>query len=149
MNTQGKRYFLRLSASLLIGLFVSATTSAEQFKQIGDYQVHYIVIPTTFVTPEIAQTYGLARGKNRALVNLSILDENGRAVAATVSGESQNLLGQPQTLVFNEVREQQAIYYLAQLRHADEEHHRIRLSVTLPGGEVGEIAFRQKMYWER
>lgn len=133
----------------LIMLLLTPTPSqAEQYQQIGSHQAHYIVVPTTFIKADIARQYGLTRGKNRALVNVSVLDEQFSPVTAQVTGSSKNLLGQMQTLDFKQVTEGPAIYYLALLRHANEEHHLITLDVELSDGSKGRIEFRQKMYFE-
>jgi hypothetical protein len=122
---------------------------SEQQKTFGDYQVHYIVLATTDLNAKVADKYNLPRGRDRALVNVSVLDATGTPVAARVRGSSENLLGQRQQLSFSEVTEGTAIYYLALLRHADEEYHRIALDVELPNGETGELRFRQQMFWDR
>jgi len=80
---------------------------------------------------------------------VSVLDRQGTPVQADVRGSSENLLGQRQNLTFDEVIEGEAIYYLALLRYADEEFQRVALNVVLPNGELAEIKFQQKMYWDR
>jgi len=45
---------------------------AEQMQRFGQYELHYIVIPTTMLKPEIAAEYDISRGKDRALVNVSV-----------------------------------------------------------------------------
>ncbi len=120
----------------------------EQKVVLADHEVHYIVLPTTFLKPAIANDYDLPRGKDRALVNVSIIGPDGTAVAAQLTGESKNLLGQIQNLEFRQVTERPAIYYLALIRHGNEETHRIRITVTLKTGESTDIAFQQKLYWE-
>ena len=124
-----------------------AFVAAEQKKVFGEYEVHYIVVPTTFLNAKIATQYNLPRGKDRALINVSVLHRD-QPVTAEVAGDTRNLLEQLQQLEFTEVREQTAVYYLAIMRHADEEHHRLRLNVTLPNGETKSISFQQKMYWQ-
>ena len=126
--------------------FISADLHAEQLQTFGVYDVHYVVLPTTFLKAEIAAKYDLARSENRALVNVSVLDADDQPVPARVTGRSANLLGQGQVLEFTEVREGPAVYYLALLRHGDEDIHRIALDVTLPNGRLAEIRFQQKMY---
>ncbi|NOX49377.1 MAG: DUF4426 domain-containing protein [Gammaproteobacteria bacterium] len=140
-----------LSKCLMVAsvLFLSPCSFAEQKVVFGEYEIHYIVIPTTFLDSSVANQYNLVRGNDRALVNISILNAESKGVQAVVTGTSKNLIGQIQTLSFAEVKEQQAIYYLAQLRHADEEHHRLEISIQLPNGKTAHLDFRQKMYWER
>ena len=144
-----------LMALLLLCLAISRPSYAEQKITYGEYDVHYIVLPTLSLNQEIANKYDLPRGKNKALVNISVLRNNdasstGQIDAATVkvSGRSENLLGQRQKLTFTEITEGPAIYYLALLRHADEEFHRVSIDILLPNGHVAELRFQQKMYWE-
>jgi len=134
--------------AFLLATSVSSFSFAEQKVTAGNYEIHYIVIPTTFLRPSIAHQYGLPRGKNKALVNVSVLTTQGRAVDADIRGKTHNLLEQSQSLTFTKVEEGQAIYYLALFGHADEEHHRIELDITLPGNTRKKISFIQKMYWE-
>ena len=115
----------------------------------GAYEAHYIVLPTMDLSASIASKYGLPRGKDRALVNVSVLDPEGNPVRVEIDGRSENLLGQRQRLDFEEVVEGPAIYYLALLRHADEEFHRIAITLTLPDGQPAEIKFQQQMFWVR
>lgn len=139
---------LRTATLVLLSLWLPAA-QAEQKQVFGEYEVHYILLPTISLNAKIANQYGITRAQDRALVNVSVLDSDGHAVPSQVSGVSTNLLGQPQTLVFDEVREGSAIYYLSLLRHADEEHHRVVLQVVLPDGNTAEVRFQQLMYWER
>lgn len=129
--------------------FSASTAYAEQKRVFGDYEVHYIVLPTTFLNAKVANKYNLPRGRDRALVNVSVLNVDGEPIEAKVMGRSENLLGQRQVLAFTEVKEGEAIYYLALLRHADEEFHRVALDVALPNGQVAEIRFQQQMFWDR
>jgi hypothetical protein len=134
---------------LLLSSLLVIPAQAEQKVVFSDYEVHYILLPTTFLKADIADKYNLRRSKDRALVNVSVLDLQGSPVQAEVRGSSENLLGQRQNLTFDEVVEGEAIYYLALLRYADEEFQRVTLNVVLPNGELAEIKFQQKMYWER
>ena len=142
-----KRLFTILAA-VCLGV-ASASASAEQKMVFGEYEVHYIVLPTTYLNAKIADKYDLPRGRDRALVNISVLNGEGVPVKADVTGSTQNLLGQQQQLSFAEVTEGSAIYYLALLRYADEEFHRLALEVKLPDGQVGELRFQQQMFWDR
>lgn len=133
---------------LICQAFVAAPVHAEQKQVFGDYEVHYIVLPTVSLNAEVAAKYGLPRGRNRSLVNISVLNLLGQPISAQVSGRSTNLLGQSQVLDFSEVKEGEAIYYLALLRHASEEFHRVAIDVVLPNGTTAELRFQQQMFWE-
>lgn len=148
-NTLGQfrqRWITAVVGGLLASICV--TGHAEQVHRFAGHEVHYIIIPTTFLESEIATKYDVARARNRALINVSILDANKQAVTGAVSGSSSNLLGQTQYFEFRQVREGDAIYYLAELLHSDQELHRVTLEVALDTGQKDQIKFNQKMYWE-
>ena len=142
----GQRWITAVVGGLLA--FTSIPGHAEQVHRFAGHEVHYIIIPTTFLESEIAAQYDVARARNRALINVSILDANKQAVTGSVSGSSSNLLGQTQYFEFRQVREGDAIYYLAELLHSDQELHRVTLDVALDTGQKDQIKFNQKMYWE-
>lgn len=123
--------------------------AAEQKMVFGDYEVHYIILPTTDLNASVANKYNLPRAKDRGLVNVSVLDKAAKPVRVDIDGRSENLLGQRQKLEFSEVVEGEAIYYLAILRHADEEFHRVAIDISLPDGELAELRFQQQMFWLR
>ena len=145
LKVQAKQQLTSLFGCLL--LTYAGFTHAEQMQAFGDYEVHYIVVPTTFLQPEVARQYSLTRSRNRALVNVSVLLNN-KPVQAKITGESKNLLSQIVPLSFSEVREGSAIYYLAEIRHADEEVHRITLNIQFDDGTSGEVQFQQRLYHE-
>ena len=141
----------RLSVTAIVASFFALAclhSYAEQVHRFADHEVHYIIIPTTFLESEIADQYNVARARNRALINVSILNKNNQAVTANISGRSRNLLGQTQNFDFRKVQEGEAIYYLAELLHSDEDMQRVTLEVTLASGQRGQIKFNQKMYLE-
>ena len=111
MNLRLKVKLKPYSANLIGCLLLACAgfAQAEQMQKIGEYEVHYIVVPTTFLQPHIARQYGLTRSRNRALVNVSVLLNN-KPVQAKITGEYKNLLSQIIPLSFSEVREGSAIY---------------------------------------
>ena len=137
------------SAFFIALLLLCANSYAEQVHRFADHEVHYIVIPTTFLETNIAAQYNVTRAKNRALINVAVLDADNNAVTATITGNSSNLLGQRQNFDFRQVQEGAAIYYLAELLHSDEEVHRLEIQVRLQDGRQDQIKFNQKMYWAR
>ena len=128
-------------------LLTPAASMAEQKETFGAYEVHYIVIPTTFLKPQMAAKYGITRSENRSLLNVSVL-HHGTPVEAKLAAHTKNLLSQINQLEFDEVREGPAIYYLALIRHSDEEVHQISLSATFDDGSQGAFEFQQRLYHE-
>lgn len=123
------------------------TAIAEQKQRLGSFDVHYVVVRSTFFNAAIAEKYGIVRGRDRALMNISVLDED-QPVAVELSGQAINLLEQRAELEFREVREGTAIYYLAEVRYTDRETLRFRVAITTPDGVERELSFQQKMYWD-
>lgn len=114
--------------TLFFGIFLwvlstSAFAQIDQTKEIttsqkaGDYTVHFNVFNSTDIPASVADQFNLVRGKDRALVNISLVKtENGNAslgLPAIVSGTTRNLMQQKQDLKFIEVKEGDVTYYLA------------------------------------
>ncbi len=131
---------------LWITLLLCVPAQAEQKLSFDGYELHYSVIPTQFLDAGIAKQYNIVRGKGRALVNLSLLKDGTGIVAEAISGSVKNLLSQKQELVFAKITEGQAVYYLAELRHADEDTLNFELQVTAPGLTERTLKFQQKLY---
>jgi hypothetical protein len=138
---------MKLTASLLGFLFISMVAQAQvdQPKEInttekfGDYTVHYNVFNSTDIPAKVAEAYKLVRGKDRALVNISLTKtENGSAslgLPAVVSGVSKNLMQQKQALKFIEINEGDATYYLAPFVFNNEELLHFDIQVSADGNK--------------
>jgi Domain of unknown function (DUF4426) len=131
---------------LILMLALPTSVSAEQVRRLGSWDVHYIVVRTSFLKPEIAERNGIVRGRDRAFLNISVLGPDGQPVTAEVSGTSRNLLEQVTTLEFREVREGNARYYLAQFQHTDRDTLRFAIDIVPPDGKRQRLTFQQQMY---
>ncbi|PSW07811.1 DUF4426 domain-containing protein [Photobacterium rosenbergii] len=137
-----------LFALFISCLSVSFSASAGQFKDIENLEVHYSSFPSTFLTPEVASTYNIQRSRYSAVINVTVLkkDQEGKpAVAAVLNGQAKNLLGTVKNLSFREVREGNAIYYIAEIKHANEERFSFSIDVS-HNGTRGNIEFDQTFY---
>lgn len=137
-------------ASLTFSSFSQAQQAKELGKpyvEFGKYKAFFSVFNSSFIPPEVAQAYKLVRAKDRALVNIAILKGNATAgSAATVSGTFTNLLQQTKTLEFNQIKEQNATYYLAPLRFTSEDILRFDITVQPEGSEAPHsFSFSRKM----
>ena len=131
----------------LVLIFASFNSSAEQKFVKDNWDVHYIAFPSGFLEPEVARQYGLIRSKYKAVVNISVLDNQNKMKAQNlaVSGSAKNLLGQTKNLTFTKVEEGEAIYYLAQFDYRNEEI--VNITVNLQQGNRNEkIEFKKKLY---
>lgn len=139
-----------ISLSLLLGAMFSTNLLAEQqggqFKRFHTWDVHYIAFPSTVIKPEIATTYGLQRSGSNAVINISVLEKSTqKAQAVVISGTAKNLLGQKTDLAFKEIKEQDAIYYIAQLKYSDQETYRFDIQIR-QGDQTEKLVFQQKFY---
>ncbi|MFT4808804.1 MAG: hypothetical protein ACI9LX_002141 [Paraglaciecola sp.] len=135
-----------LSLSLILGLVFSSQANAEQKQVLGSWDVHYIALNTTFLTPEVAKQYGIVRSKFNALINISVLDRADKTAQSVIlTGEAKNLIGVVKNLTFKEVTEGKAIYYLAVLPFSDLEQYRISIDIN-DGLEQKTLKFQHKFY---
>ncbi|MEH6589423.1 MAG: DUF4426 domain-containing protein [Halioglobus sp.] len=105
----------------LLGLTINA--QAQQSEMFGPYELHYSVVNTTFLDPEVAASYGITRGEKRAILNLAVreVSDNGsEARPMILKGRTWDLI-QNQFLEFKEIREGPAIYYIAEVKFINEE----------------------------
>ena len=113
------RFFTAISLGLLLS--ISAASQAQEretppvtetSKQFGNDTVHFNVLNTSFLSPKVARSYGIVRGKNKFLINVSVRRQSGignSAVRAELSGTQSDLIHRT-PLEFREVIEQDAIY---------------------------------------
>lgn len=122
--------------------------SAEQKKQLGNWDVHYILMPTTLLDAEIARQYQLNRSRNYQLLNISVLaSDNQQAQQVELSGSAVNLAGQRQTLTFRPVKDGKALYYLAGVEARSEQQMTIHVTIR-QGDQQQELQFSQDVYPE-
>lgn len=131
---------------LLAAIAVAGAARAEQKLEFDGFELHYVVIPTAFLSADVAERYQVVRGEGRALVNLSLLKDGKGVQATSLEGSVKNLLSQTQPLDFQEVTEGDAVYYLAQLRHSDRDTLTFNVEISAEGLATRTLSFRQKLY---
>lgn len=131
---------------LMVCLLAPLAGHAEQKARLGQWDVHYMVVASSFLSPEVTRAYGIQRSKYNALVNISILDADSQAAQeAAVTGQAVNLLGVSKTLEFKQIKEDKAIYYIAVLPFRDQEQYRFEISLR-QGNQNQVLRFEQKLY---
>jgi hypothetical protein len=137
---------------LLLGLlclgFLS-TAQAEQKQQVGNFDIHYMALSSTFITPAIAKTYGIERSRYTGLVNITVLDrsqEGMPAVAVEISGLANNLLDARVELKFKEIREGDSIYYIAEVPYRDDQEINFDIAIKHAKKLNTALKFKQKFY---
>lgn len=135
-----------LLACVLFGL--SQHTHAEQMQQLGTWDVHYMLMPTTMLETDIAKQYQLQRSRNYQFLNISVLDHTTQqAQAVEISGEAVNLAGQQQTLTFREIAEGKARYYITGVEARSEQKMRVTVRIRM-GNTEQVLKFEQDVYPE-
>ena len=144
---------MRLSVLMLTTLLwlamLPGQTLAQQMEKFGRFELYYSVVNTTFLDPKIASTYGIARGEKRAIINLAVrenLADGSTSRAMKLQGRTWDLI-QSQTLEFTEVREGDAIYYIAKFQFINEEWRFFEIDFRPTGGDqTYTFKFKHQLY---
>ncbi len=144
-----RRSHVWLSLALLC---LSAVTLANDkpFEQYGNTKIYYSVFNSSFLRAEVAAAYGITRGRDRGLVNISVVENDLPAgKTAQVTGTATNLLAQQQVLDFMEVREGDSVYYLAPFRFGKEDPLTFRIQVKIADQPMRTLSFTRKLYHDQ
>lgn len=137
--------------TVLTALILAAPAVGQQAEDIGDYLVHYNTLNTNLLSPDVAGAYGIQRSGSRAMLNITLIrkseDGLGTAASGRVEATAVNLTGQRRELDLAEVRDQDAIYYIATFRIHNEERLNFQVQVQPEGSNrTHEFSFRQQFY---
>lgn len=143
----------RISAIFgLLLLTALAPLWAQQKVDFDGHELHYIVLNTTELQPDIAARYNITRSGKRAFINLSVLQKQpgtiATAVEAKVTAVQRNLLGQRASIELDTIREGQAIYHLGDFLIFDQENIWFDLEVQVEGLAPFTFTFPQKVWRE-
>lgn len=141
MITQTRTLLLTLTTALL---FLAGPAQAD-LKDFGDYQVHWSVLPSTFLAPEVAEANNLQRSQGIGIVNISIMteDEHGQPqpVSGQVEGQVSNDIQQVKFLAFRRIQEGDAVYFIAQYPYQSGELMTFNITAR-PSGADKELPVR-------
>jgi len=139
---------------MLVTSLAMASQRGEQKQVFGDYEIHYIGLNSTFLTPEVAEAYDITRSGALGYLSVSVLkneagSELPTAVPAKLTGQLRNLIGQSKTLEFKQIKERNAVYYVTTFRFDDGDMYNIFLQAT-PEGQTRtfDVKFSQRFYEE-
>lgn len=129
---------MRIAVTLSTLLFAVAMGPAQaESVRSGRYTVHYSAMPSTLIAPEVARAAGITRSSSRALLNVAVRADSddglGEPVAAEVTANVRNSVGQLQSLRMREVREADAVYYLGDARFSDRDTLDFEIEVMIEG----------------
>jgi hypothetical protein len=136
-------------AIVLLSALLAGLSSADQIKQVDGYEIHYSLFNTTFLTPEVAKAYNVVRAKDRAMINIAVRkkgDANNAGVKAIVKGTVRDLIYR-KPLEFFEIREENAVYYLCEVKFRNNE--RLFFDIVVqpdPNKAAYSLKFDKTMY---
>lgn len=144
-------------AALAMGLALLLTlpAQAQQYEQVGDYQIHYSAVNTSFLPEEVAREHGIQRSQVMALLNVSVMEEledgSTRPVTASVDGRIGGLEGGDATpLSFRPLRIGDTPSQVAVFRIHEDEPMRFDLRVRYDRNAApAEVSFIQRFYIDR
>jgi hypothetical protein len=115
---------------------------------IGDHAVHFSAQNTDQLPPEVARAYNIVRSKNRAMLNVSVLEKGTNTpVIADVTVKTVNLTGQLKNVTMRMIQEQEAIYYIGETPIANQETLIFDISVRPEGvAEASDVRFKRQFY---
>ncbi len=138
-------------ASVLVALAMAAPVTAEQSSEFGEYVIHYVALPTTQLSRDVARAYNIKRSKSRAMLNVTVLkkqgDEPAKPVTAEVVAIATNLTGQRKNITMRTVGDGGAIYYIGEftVTHREVLDFDIQI-ITADSEEPIGVEFRQQFY---
>lgn len=134
--------------AIIVALLALAAgvANSEQFERFGPWRVHYIAFNASLLSATIAERYGIVRGRNKGLVNITAVGVAGHGERAGVSGRYRNLLGQTFDLDFREIDDGAAVYYLAAFDFDNAETLRFEVLLDLPDHGTETLRFQQPLY---
>jgi len=137
---------------LLMGLSILyAYADNNHYKDVEKYRVFYSAFNSSFILPEIAKIYDISRGKDKGLVTIGVTqtDKIG-GEAAVVTGIVSNMLAQQQKLRFVQIKERDAIYYIAPFEYYNEDFLTFKIDIqTEKERQDVAISFQKKFYYEK
>ena len=133
----------RLIAGLLLA-YCALPAAAQQSTRYEQFELHHSIVYTTFLSPEVAAEYGIARGTDKAILTLSVRD----ADSGDIAGRPMKIEGQTWDLItggemqIKEIREGRATYYIVPFEFLDREYRFFEFTFQ-PEGAAS--AFEHKM----
>ena len=120
-------------------------TADEKHERFGDYEVHYNVFPSTFLTPEVASANNLNRSRGIGIVNIAIMEraDNGSlsTVPGQVEGQVLNDVRQAKFLAFRRIQEGEAVYFIAEYQYTGGELMTFQITAR-PSGHDRDLPIR-------
>ncbi len=131
-----------------------AAPAEDNVIEFGAHSIHVNALSTDQIPPQVTSSYGIVRSKNRALLNVAVIEKDTNlTVPASVTAEAVNLTGQLKGINMRKVEEQDqasgnvATYYIGELQVANRETLTFEVTVMLPGvDEPLQFEFKRQFF---
>ena len=145
-----------MRALLFSLLLVVSTHSFAQTQTYTDGQgirIYHTLFNSLMMEPAAANALNLTRAPNVASLTVALTKPLGEdrfslGQPGLLRAWSKNILGQEEELEFVTVEEGDVVYYIAQVRHSNNETLRIKILAGFEDGSRAEALFHQQMYVE-
>ena len=134
-----------LIAGLLLACCV-LPAAAQQSTRYEQFELHHSIVYTTFLSPEVAAEYGIARGADKAILTLSVRD----ADSGDITGRPMKIEGRTWDLItggdmrVKEIREGRATYYIVPFEFLDREYRFFEFTFQ-PEGATSTFEHKMKV----
>ena len=139
----------KFCALLVLAFSLTGIAHAEQKITVGNYDIHYNAVSTTFFAPKTAKTYNIKRSKNVGFINISIIDTKQKGnpgVSVDISGTRKNLMDVKVPIKFREVKEGKAVYYIAEIPHSGKEKYHFDIKIKHGNDLNTSLTFDKTFY---
>lgn len=137
-------------AAVTVLFLLPSGVHAEQFKDFGEYRVHYNTINTSFLSAQVAREYGIQRSDRRAMLSLTVQRKEGEKtvpIKADIEAQATNLTGQLRQVSLRAVEDGEAIYYIGEFGIENEEVLNFQVDLKPQGAsDAISLQFREQFY---
>jgi len=131
---------------LLIMLCLPVMVQGERMERHGDYDIHFNAMPTTRLSPGMADAHGIPRSRTLGMVLVIVL-RDGEPVDANVRGRAYSENDRPRDIQFRRIRDATSLSTVGVFRISDLERLRFEIDVRPEAGnEVYPLRFRQRFF---
>ena len=132
-------------------LILAAPVLAEHSTRVGDFTIQHNAFPAATLSPEIARAYGIQGGKNRGVLNVSVIKDRpgttGSPVRALVDVDLVDGNSRKGRVPMKEVEAQGAVSYLGEFPIADGQDLEFEIKVRPTGAtETTTVRMRQEFF---
>ncbi len=146
--------FAALAAGVLFSALLSLAAQAQPMPEVasdqvfGNYRVVFSAFNSSFVQPDIATRHNITRGRDRGLVNIALIEgDRTTGRPAIINGTVTDIMSRQRALEFFEVREGDAVYYLAPFSFSHQDPLTFRINVQAEeDGTVMPVSFQRTFY---